>query len=337
MIPDLIRRILDWLGRPSGADELKRVPEDKKDDLVDNDLYDIGDVMCRWYDDGIGSYTRAKHLGRRSMEAILRDWCEGRQLDQDMVADLDRLLRESKRDHSLYEEKVEQFRDIFYQQFSDEEIRSVFKEIYENEKSRIALDELFEEKETESTVFEYHRYPESEPDPQMVSEEAELAPEPMEFETETKELKKVGTILDLQETHITESIQSFAEEEAKLAWDALDVTGPRRIDWNDPTEEVFDAMYEVESTGYRPDTMVVRLPGSASTSDFRFDVYEDGSGVMDAPFVLADSERVGYRVTGVPVEMKRTLWEGSYRYTMKWTGNYVVTNEDAYAGLSRND
>lgn len=325
--------------------------ESKELDTENYSLYEIGMEMCRYHEVGIGDYKNETHFGNESMESVLSEKYEYvEEIPRGMVEDLDKLLSrsvtsfESRQSGGLARSKVETFRKCFFDQFTEEQVVDVIKRIYMDERTDFALERMFDEKETDGHVFNFSI---AEPGRAQVTMEGEPMPiETTQVREKSMEMKKLAGQFDLCESPIIETIEDTIEAEAQMLWDELDVYDQKKLDdgydIHDPTYDILDPVYEsimeIEDASYSPDVLVANgIEGALDNIPkvCGLEVVYDETGAMDVPFIVADSSRVGYRVTSNPLSVYRPRpTVDPYVYRIEWQGNYAVTAEDAVRGPS---
>lgn len=337
--------IWGWLKRLFGlASEVDgSVDEPDDTDFSQYSLYEIGDRLCRHYDDGIGSERRATHFGEYSMSRVLADAYEGVSLEPDHVRLLDRLTEhaeltsmQAKASGGIDPKKVETFREEFFDLFSPDEIEGVLSDLYvETYDEMLVFDELVRPETVDGCEF---RYQITDPRPAQIAMENEsMGMRATNFTEKSVPMKAVGAQVHLAKSNVTDTIEDMVEGEARLFWQQVDVAnGAGDLDDDDfdsVAESMLESIRQIRESYGDPDTIV-------TDEDFEWDdrihgctIVTDETGTMDVPFVIADSDHLGYRVSESPVETVRPdTTEAPLIYRVQWNGNYAITDQDAIAG-----
>lgn len=311
--------------------------------ISNRSLYEIGDMMCRHHPDGIG-YTDATHFGYDSMDIMLEDLYGGGEITMSMVRDLDQLLEDAeqtmemaRRCDGICPNKVETFRQAFFDQFYDTEIISAIGRIYDEIwDERFVWDELFQQTYIDEFVYSYTV---NETEPAVnVADRGVSSVQTTQFREKSVDMKKLAARVNVVESNITDALTEMIDMEASLCYEKIRVSDDSgSIDTDDNwAYAAYSAMDAVRNAGVEPDTAIVDdMDYDTAAIDHLVDVYEDGCGVLDVPFVVADSTKLGYRVTRQQVDVRRPREiEYPYRYQVEWHGNYAVTMGDAISGPS---
>jgi len=375
-------RLIDWLTSPidwltglfgsnsDGSDEQDAdggpdVDLDQDVDWSKHSLYELGELLCTYYPEGIPSFQsdNATQWDDYTISVVLHDtYNDVSTITPAMIADLDRLRAESVAEsdqlrHEMHtdgrrylrENAVIQFRRTFFDCFDTRAVETSLQRVYHDAREDFQLERIVREETTDHSVFEYRV-------PSLDDRSAQITPEtvpdgdPIErqsvgFTTESASMHTLSCRLDLGESQIGDTIEEMVEAEARLLWDTLDVESGRSTDVvgsdtafgddQDPVYPVLDAMQTIRNANGAPDTIVTDAASQAQYGRRIHDcsVHTDATGVMDVPFVVADSDNTGYRVTRTPLSITypREI-EQPYVYQLTWQGNYVVTDPDMVSG-----
>jgi len=372
-------RLIDWLTSPidwltglfrsnsDGSDEQDAdggpdVDLDQDVDWSKHSLYELGELLCTYYPEGIPSFQsdNATQWDDYTISVVLHDtYNDVSTITPAMIADLDRLRAESVAEsdqlrHEMHtdgrrylrENAVIQFRRTFFDCFDTRAVETSLQRVYHDAREDFQLERIVREETTDHSVFEYRV-------PSLDDRSAQITPEtvpdgdPIErqsvgFTTESASMHTLSCRLDLGESQIGDTIEEMVEAEARLLWDALECdesgrsAGIVRSDsGRDPVYWVLDAMQMVRDANGTPDRIVTDAASQAQYGRRIHDcsVHTDATGVMDVPFVVADSDAVGYRVTASPlaIEQSHDMLD-PYVYQLTWQGNYVIADPDMVSG-----
>jgi hypothetical protein len=338
--------ILRWIQRLVGFETT--ASDDETTDFSQFTLYEIGDRLCRHYWDGITdnvwpATNNATHFGEESMRTVLQDAYSDAELTTGMIRDLDRLTEhaedtkmQAKASGGIDPDKVQLFREVFFEQFNRHVIAGVLRDLYaEIRDEQFALDECFQTEQIDA--FEY-RWDVRADTYSNISFGAE-APSQIEaqsFHTKSIEMRKLCGRLNIAESHCTDVLTEMIRGEAELCWDKMDIDGANTVyeTQDECLEAVFQSMDDVREAGGRPDICITNgdMPQYEPLWDTDHDT--DSTGVMDTAFVVADSGSCGKRVVRQPltIEQQGLIDDEKYIYDIKWAGNYAVTQPDMLCG-----
>jgi hypothetical protein len=309
-------------------------------------LYEIGESMCRYHPDGMPGFqrTNAKQWDGYSMGVVLERRQRDVALRPDMIRDLDRLLEESVDDSDRYleyvemdepritESNVEQFREQFFEQYSQDEIMETLKELYhEQYEANVALDKLVGSTETDGYSFTYRTNGFDRTSVTMDGESAGM--ETMSLREKSVEMRNVAGQLHLCESNITSVIDELIQCELELLLDKIDVSdesGGLESE-EDVIQSALEARERIRDMGGVPDVVVFDTDEDWH-GNIGVAVHSDNTGVMDVPFIVSDSG-CGLRVTADSVSVSRPYgFRREHVYRLTWVGNYAIIDSDAVQG-----
>lgn len=322
---DKIRR---WYRTYIGGHPGQRPGDDPKlwptvyDVVGEHDDYDVYDYV---------KYSCGQQaLSRDEARAVANHLVDEFTIDE-IVEGTDRAKTDTAQQRPYRCENVEKLCQKIFENISDQKIEEYLSLLYREKRKEFGLESIVSEVSTDRPEYSFHV---PDPEPASVAPSGEAIPATStSYEEKTVEMQNAVTKIELERDVIGESVREMVQYEADMLWDELDVvwTGSSVDDLD---ESILEARHEVMSRARTPDTVVLRGYTEEDVHGiFDLDVAEDETEVMDVPFVVADSDGVGYRVTRSEVSVDRldkNPWK--HEYTLSWSGNYVVVDEDAYSG-----
>jgi hypothetical protein len=149
-------------------------------------------------------------------------------------------------------------------------------------------------------------------------------------------MKNLGVQFNLVDSQVTEHVGELVAKDAELLWSRIEP----HIDipeYDGPVNDItyLETMDGLREAYFEPDLIVKRehtyIPDRVAA--MQVDTRRDSTGVFpdQVTVVIADSSNVGYRVTRNEwsVEQPADIAD-PYRYVVKWTGNYAITQSDAF-------
>jgi hypothetical protein len=330
---------------PVWKSEVQRVDAEQQNkdlpDLREYSLYEIGEVMCRIHEDGIGKYNNAEQFGQHSMDSVLGRYC-GEEILPFHFDELDQLLQDSvSQEQAAYFDpasdmpvrpKVKKFRRAFFDQFTSDQIKQGLLALREREVESFGLQSIVGEQTTDRYTFEWHT---TEPMTAQPSMEAAV-PDEQTFESETIDMQHVGTQFNLVGSQVTENVTEIVATDAELLWGKLEpyVDEPEHDSVIDDVKYL-DVMNDIRQSYFDPDYIIhgrrVYMPDRISSMNI--EIESDSTGVIpdDVTSIVADSGSVGYRVTRDEWSVKQPKHIADpYVYRITWTGNYAIVHPDAF-------
>jgi hypothetical protein len=297
--------------------------------------------LCRTYEDGIGQYDDATHFGRFSMQSVLRRYC-GEEVRPEHFDELDRLLRNSvSREQAEYFEpaeglptksKVKKFRRTFFDQFTSDQIKEGLSKLQYREAQEFTLQSIVGEQTTDGYMYEWHTPQQMEATMSMESS----VPDEQTFESETIDMQHLGAQFNLVDNQVTKHVTELVAKDAELLWSQLE-PHIEKPEYDDLIDDItyLETMADIREAYFKPDLIIHRngmyVPDRIQSEPI--ETKSDSTGVLPyyVTSVIADSGNVGYRVTRDEwsVEQPARLAD-PYRYMIKWTGNYAITQPDAF-------